>query len=52
MCDRFFYIETEKLIPYSVLQDKLGLESVKEVEDLIIEGMFMLFIFFLLLVTT
>lgn len=30
--------ETEKLIPYSELQEKLGLESVREVEDLIIEG--------------
>jgi len=30
--------ETEKLIPYNTLQSELGLESVREVEDLIIEG--------------
>eukprot|EP00088_Acartia_fossae_P000399 TRINITY_DN10164_c0_g1_i2.p1 TRINITY_DN10164_c0_g1~~TRINITY_DN10164_c0_g1_i2.p1 ORF type:complete len:277 (-),score=53.20 TRINITY_DN10164_c0_g1_i2:523-1353(-) len=30
--------ETEKLIPYSTLQAELGLETVREVEDLIIEG--------------
>jgi len=30
--------ETEKLIPYATLQEKLGLESIREVEDLIIEG--------------
>ena len=36
----FVYIptETEKLIPYATLQEKLGLESIREVEDLIIEG--------------
>jgi COP9 signalosome complex subunit 7 len=30
--------EHEKLIAYSVLQEKLGLDSIREVEDLIIEG--------------
>jgi len=30
--------ETEKLIPYNTLQNEVGLASVREVEDLIIEG--------------
>jgi COP9 signalosome complex subunit 7 len=30
--------ETEKLLPYTTLQNELGLESVRDVEDLIIEG--------------
>eukprot|EP00088_Acartia_fossae_P001499 TRINITY_DN10580_c0_g1_i1.p1 TRINITY_DN10580_c0_g1~~TRINITY_DN10580_c0_g1_i1.p1 ORF type:complete len:268 (+),score=83.02 TRINITY_DN10580_c0_g1_i1:69-872(+) len=30
--------ETEKLLPYATLQQSLGLESVRDVEDLIIEG--------------
>jgi len=30
--------ESDKLIPYSKLQSELGLESVRDVEDLIIEG--------------
>ena len=30
--------ETQKLIPYTTLQTELGLESIREVEDMIIEG--------------
>lgn len=30
--------ESEKLLPYSTLQNELGLETVRDVEDLIIEG--------------